>query len=496
MALNSELLITLQQVKGIGNKTILDVANTISCNTIEELCESIDSIKKGRLAEITAADIYDAYCKAKKIIAASEDNGIGILSYYDSAFPSVLQKCTDEKGNLNPPIVLYYRGTLDALKKPGVAVIGTREPTLTGEKAGLYFSKELAENGFNIVSGLAIGCDTTGHRGALNANGSTTAFLATSLSWDAIYPKENLDLAKEIVEKGGLLLSEYHLGQQCGRFAFVARDRLQAGLSCATVVIQTGIKGGTMHAVNATLSSRKLLYAVRYRKQEDLDSDKVQGNIMLLEKGMAKPLNMSTLYNVIKEIKSSAGNRQEQSNCRQQSFAYNEYTETSNMKSIIFDLDLTLVDTTILEEARHTRNWKEAYRLIPQTTLYPGIKEVLDFIRSKGMKVAIVSTAPRPYIEKLVAFHHIPAQYIVGYHDAKPIKPHPASMQKALGMMGVPSSSVISFGDRAIDIYASNAADIESVACLWGSKEVEKLVHSPYKHAISSPMEIIPLLEA
>lgn len=164
------------------------------------------------------------------------------------------------------------------------------------------------------------------------------------------------------------------------------------------------------------------------------------------------------------------------------------------MKSIIFDLDLTLVDTSCLEEFRHNRNWQEAYRNIPSTTLYPGISEVLEIIRVNNIKMTIVSTSPRPYIEKIVAHYNIPAKYIVSYHDAKPIKPHPAQMLKALELMGEQASKVISFGDRVIDIQASNAAGIESVACFWGSKEKRELINSGYNHAIIRPEEIITLI--
>ena len=164
------------------------------------------------------------------------------------------------------------------------------------------------------------------------------------------------------------------------------------------------------------------------------------------------------------------------------------------MKSIIFDLDLTLVDTTCLESARHNRNWQEAYRLIPHTTLYPGIRELFDFIRNNNIKCAIVSTSPRPYVEKLVRYYNMPICVIVGYHDAKPIKPHPAPMFKALELLGELALNVISFGDRAIDIQASNAAGIESVACIWGTKEKHQLLNSKYNHLLTSSCDIINLL--
>lgn len=164
------------------------------------------------------------------------------------------------------------------------------------------------------------------------------------------------------------------------------------------------------------------------------------------------------------------------------------------MRSIIFDLDLTLVDTTCLEDYRHNRQWQEAYAHIPDTTMYDGIVGVLDIIRKHNIPCAIVSTSPRPYVEKIVAYYNLPVLHIVSYHDAKPIKPHPAQMLKALELMGKTAKEVISFGDRAIDIQASNAAGIESVACFWGTKEKGELLRSGYSHAIVRPEEIITLI--
>lgn len=164
------------------------------------------------------------------------------------------------------------------------------------------------------------------------------------------------------------------------------------------------------------------------------------------------------------------------------------------MKNIIFDLDLTLVDTTLLEPARHSRNWQLAYSLIPQCKLYDGMQEIFDIIRKYKIKTCIVSTAPKPYIEKIVGHFNIPAEFIIGYHDVKPIKPHPASMLKALELMNVNAKDTISFGDRVIDIQASNAAGIESVACFWGTEEKGELLHSGYSHAIIRPNEILTLI--
>ena len=164
------------------------------------------------------------------------------------------------------------------------------------------------------------------------------------------------------------------------------------------------------------------------------------------------------------------------------------------MKSIIFDLDLTLVDTTLAEQARSERNWPKAYSLIPQFTVYEGLTPIFDLIRKHNIKAAIVSTSPRVYVEKVVAHFQLPIQWIVGYHDAKPHKPNAAPMLRALEMMNEQAINTISFGDRVIDIQASNAANIESVACFWGTKERAELIRSDYRHAIVEPREIITLI--
>lgn len=311
--LTTELVIALQQLEGVGNKTIMNIAEHIAPSsplyTLEDLINlwpTLTALKKfSRLKAITTYNLTKAFNQAENILAESDKHCIHAFSIYDDIYPEILKSCVDETGKLDAPLVLYYRGNLDVLDKPGIAVIGTREPTPNGEKAGIHFAAEFAKRGYNIVSGLAIGCDTTGHKGALSVDGATTAFLANGLDWDSIYPKENLELAKKMVYEGGLLLSEYAIGQNCGRYGLVARDRLQAGLSYATIVVQTGIKGGTMHAVNATLAAKKPLFAVEYKSPVDYTNEKVQGNIMLIRDKGAYPLRSTEIDKAVEIIEQS-----------------------------------------------------------------------------------------------------------------------------------------------------------------------------------------------
>lgn len=293
--LSKEQILTLKCLKevdvfGIGNKKILLIANTIidknlSITTYEELAFLMSSMKEKAIRSVTLADLNNAYQLAKRIIEASERAQIGLVGYFDDEFPKMLQHTINEEGKLDPPLLLWYRGDLSITNLPGLAVIGTREATQEGIDGGEWLSAEFAKRKFNIVSGLALGCDTSGHNGALKVGGKTTAILANGLDHNSIYPIENQELAERIVQSGGLLLSEYWIGTTVNRYNLVARDRLQAGLANATLVVQTGINGGTMHAAMCTLKAGKPLYAMHFQKPTTNQHEKCLGNALLVNKG-------------------------------------------------------------------------------------------------------------------------------------------------------------------------------------------------------------------
>ena len=295
MALTKEQILTLSclkevDVKGIGPKKILTIGATINernikINSYEDLARLMSGMKEKAIQNVTLASLNDACRVAQKIIEASSHAGIGLVGYYDEEFPDVLRKTINEDGKLDPPLLLWYRGDLSITKLPGFAVIGTREATQEGIAGGTYLAGEFAKRGFNIVSGLAIGCDTYGHKGALKVKGKTTAILATGLDHNSIYPTENQDLAEEIVQNGGLLISEYRIGTPVNRYNLVARDRLQSGLSLATLVVQTGENGGTMHAATATLQAGKPLFAIYFKDDTTRQHEKTLGNALLVTKG-------------------------------------------------------------------------------------------------------------------------------------------------------------------------------------------------------------------
>ena len=161
-----------------------------------------------------------------------------------------------------------------------MACVGTRRPSEFAHQSAGQISRGFSDNDIGVVSGLALGVDTACHNGALDGSlGYTVAVLANGL--DAVYPKDNNDLAERIVGSGGALISEQSFGTQATSYNLVSRDRLQSGISDATVVVQTNVKGGTMHTVRSTLEQSRLLYALVPSESSSNHDEEWGGNLLL-----------------------------------------------------------------------------------------------------------------------------------------------------------------------------------------------------------------------
>lgn len=489
MALNTNQILTFKNLKGLGNVTAFKlceyaILNNIVLNSNEDLFNFYNSAKDKKMAramkDYTINDIIEAKNIAEEIIDNSKLIDINVVSYYDDIFPNNLKKIINNNKEVQP-LILYYKGNIsNILNRKAITIIGTREVTKEGVLSGDYIAKRMADEGFNIVSGLAIGCDTVAHKGALKSNiGTTTAFLAHGL--DTIYPKENKMLAEEIIEKQGVLFSEYPIGTHLRGNFLVERDRLQAGLSDATLVIQTGIKGGTMHAVSTTIENKKPLYAVSYKNENLLKHEKVQGNIMLIEENKAIAVTSKNLKEVVNTI-NSYDKTDIKNNISHDLFS--DHSLKDKIKCVIFDLDQTLVDTSKLESLRNNRSWNEISNRIHESKLYDDIKIILNQISSRNIKIAIVTSSPSSYAKQILEYFDLKYDYLLGYHDVKKRKPDPEPMLNVLDHYNLKSNEVISFGDRDIDIISSNSANIKSIACCWGTSDRKSL-------EINDPFDII-----
>ena len=180
--------------------------------------------------------------------------GAVFLTPEDEAYPGRLLEIYD------PPPVLWVRGNSGILNLPGIAVVGTRQPTPYGAGMAEVLSRDLARRGMTIMSGMARGVDTCAHKGALDAGGLTVAVWGTGI--DVIYPKENKKLAEQIVAQGGALLSEFPLGTFPAPQNFPIRNRTLSGMSIGVLVVEGAEYSGTRITARCALEQGRDVYAV------------------------------------------------------------------------------------------------------------------------------------------------------------------------------------------------------------------------------------------
>jgi DNA processing protein len=204
---------------------------------------SAQSIATGKSAELAREEIARA--------AAADAT---VISMDDPSYPPRLKEIYD------PPLILRVRGNLEALTKPGIAMVGTRHPTPYGSGMAERLACDLAAQGLVIISGMARGVDTASHRGAISAKGKTVAVFGTGV--DVIYPKENSRLSEQILALGGALISEFPLGTFAAPQNFPIRNRIISGMSVGVLVLEAAEYSGTRITARCALEQNRDVFAV------------------------------------------------------------------------------------------------------------------------------------------------------------------------------------------------------------------------------------------
>lgn len=275
-------IMALQKIPKIGQKTI-EKALSISDFEPSNEFDLIEVLKKakerdGRIHVPDVQSTKDAWNKSHEIWDISQQQNIQIIPRGDPNYPKYLSHISD------PPVLLHVRGNVDALNKGCITIIGTREPTEYGIDAAKRLGALFADKGYVMVSGLADGIDAAAHQGALEVNGITVAVLAHGL--DTVYPIKNKELADAILKNNGALISEHPWGTKANRSYFIARDRIQSGLSLGVFIIETAVKGGTMHTVKFCKEQKRSLIVLKH-PPDLIDDQKVSGNIKLISEKQA-----------------------------------------------------------------------------------------------------------------------------------------------------------------------------------------------------------------
>ena len=262
-------LLTLSLLKGVGPKTLRRILATPNANITNELAwpELAPTIRSalGKPGELERVKREAA--RQETLLRA---DGAHLYALGDSDYPARLSQTPDG------PVILFVKGELKPTQPLAVAVVGTREPTKYGVRAAELITSHLVEQGISIVSGLAKGIDKVAHEVTLANGGHTVAVLAHGL--DTLYPAAHQGLADMILAQGGALITEYPYGTKPFGPLFVQRDRTQAGLAQAVLLVQTAMDGGSLHASRAALRyNRMLIVPVPAKGDLENSEPKAQG---------------------------------------------------------------------------------------------------------------------------------------------------------------------------------------------------------------------------
>ena len=179
--------------------------------------------------------------------------GATIITTDDSAYPALLREIYD------PPLVLYVRGELKPEDAHAIAMVGTRQSTLYGRQTAERLARQLAASGVTVVSGGARGIDSASHEGALQSGGRTIAVLGTGL--DIVYPAENIKLYQRIAEQGAVI-TQFPFGRKGDKQSFPIRNRIVAGMTQGTVVVEANRASGALITANFAAEYGRTVYAV------------------------------------------------------------------------------------------------------------------------------------------------------------------------------------------------------------------------------------------
>lgn len=242
-------------------------------------CADEDELKKSLIRSGISQDLCDKFIASKKSAGICyekfmEDNfrlDIKCVSVDDEKYPQKLRNIP------KPPYILYYRGRLPDMGRPAISVVGARKSDEYGMQMARVMSRRLAENGVQVISGMAMGIDKSAHEGAL-LGGDTYAVLGCGV--DICYPKINIDLYMQILDNGGII-SEYPPGSKALKHHFPERNRIISGLSDGVLVAQARQRSGSLITVEHALEQGKNIYAFPGRVTDELS----EGCLELIKEG-------------------------------------------------------------------------------------------------------------------------------------------------------------------------------------------------------------------
>lgn len=214
--------------------------------------------------------------EAQQQLEFAEKEGYKILTFWDAEYPLLL------KNIQYPPVVLFYKGTLQQPDAISISIVGTRKCTAYGKLMAEKFSQSFAKNNIVVTSGLAYGIDLASHLGAIKSNGITYAIIASGL--DCITSSQIRKVTDKIIERNGAIITEHKFGTKALPSYFPQRNRIISGISVATLIIESDIKGGAMITARFAFDQNREVFAL----PGNVNSPKSNGTNSLIKQNIAK----------------------------------------------------------------------------------------------------------------------------------------------------------------------------------------------------------------
>ncbi len=247
------LWVSLSNIHGVGTQTFCQLLKTFGnpANVYAASYHQLKAVVSEKIAaEITQGVNHDALTDVIHWLSQANNH---LITLADAHYPKALLEITD------PPPLLYAKGNVALLNLPSIAIVGSRNASVQGEKNAEAFAHDLCGYGLCIISGLALGIDGAAHRGALKANGATIAVVGTGL--DIVYPAKHRDLAHQIVEHG-LIISEFALGTPSKPQNFPKRNRIISGLSLGCLVVEANLQSGSQITARLAAEQGREVFAI------------------------------------------------------------------------------------------------------------------------------------------------------------------------------------------------------------------------------------------
>lgn len=299
------LWVSLNQIHGIGSQTFCQLLKTFGspANVYAASYHQLTNVVSDAIAStIAQGPNQDTLTDTLQWLSHANNH---LVTLADKHYPKTLLEITD------PPPLFYAKGNLALLNQPSIAIVGSRNASVQGEKNAEAFAHDLCGFGLCIISGLALGIDGAAHRGALKANGATIAVVGTGL--DIVYPAKHRDLAHQIAEHG-LIISEFALGTPSKPQNFPKRNRIISGLSIGCLVVEANLQSGSQITARLAAEQGREVFAI----PGSIHSPTAKGCHQLIKQGaklvdciqdIVEELNLSNSFtDIIQESKNTSTN--------------------------------------------------------------------------------------------------------------------------------------------------------------------------------------------